>query len=160
MNQKNVKYLLIAGLALVWGTVIFKIIKGLGSKETVTTSMYKAAFINYDQPRDSFTLMLDYSDPFLPGDEDASVADSAVLTLPVKDPLPAKPVYDLSKIQYFGMITNPEQKKKVAILSISGKEYMVKEKDRIDEILIKKITKDKLIVFVDGESKQVNKKLN
>jgi hypothetical protein len=34
------------------------------------------------------------------------------------------------------MISNPKSKKKVAIITIAGKEYLANEKDRIDEVKI------------------------
>ena len=151
-------------MAFVWGTIIYKVITGLKNKDTIISNNTKSPKFNYTTPEDSFTLIANYPDPFLHNDTTSfendprdGINDAALATQPI---LPIKPSFDLTKIQYHGMIVNPEKKKKVAIISIAGKEYMAKEKERIDDIFISRITKEKITVLINGKVEQVIKQVN
>lgn len=158
MNQKALRYFLFAALALVWGLIIYKIINGLDHRDNVVPVLSVKAETSYNSPKDSFILFADYSDPFLPSDSVYSEEiDKTVGVAINKEPIITKPNFDLNKIQYHGMISNPENKKKVAIVSIGGKEYMAKEKEKINEVVISKITREKIIVIIDGKSEQIAK---
>ena len=91
MKQKNLKYPLIVGVSLVWGLIIYKVVNGLGNNETVTTMAASQKKINYNQPVDSFALMADYPDPFIPKEED-SKDDNNELKQAVKNDIPVNEV--------------------------------------------------------------------
>jgi hypothetical protein len=165
VSQKTLRYFLFVGLAAVWGTIIYKVIKGLNQNDDIpAVQTSKGPKIDYYKPIDSFTLIANYPDPFLPqGDSTIAknISENIVDDTPArKEALQMKPAIDVSKIQYYGMITNPEKKKKVAIISIAGKEYLAKEKEKIEQLLINKITKEKITVFINGKLAEINRQIN
>jgi type II secretory pathway component PulC len=113
---------------------------------------------------DNFVLYADYPDPFLP-ETDTSNADNlsvrkgpvnAGTAIPgVNTVLNSNPEIITEKtvqgfLQYTGMISNPQKKLRIAIISIHGKEVLVKEKERIEDIRIKKIYEDRIYVLYKG----------
>jgi hypothetical protein len=161
MNQKVLRYFLFAALAVVWGLIIYKIINGSGHRDSAAPLLSVKGETSYHSPQDSFILIANYSDPFLPDDSvDSEEMDKTATAEIKKEAVTAKPKFDLNKILYRGMISNPETKKKVAIVSISGKDYMAKEKERIDEVLIRKITRENLTVIIDGKAEHIGRTSN
>jgi hypothetical protein len=55
------------------------------------------------------------------------------------------------------MIANPAKKIKIANISIQGKEYLVKERDRVEGYMIKKITAGILIITYKGKKFTINR---
>src|SRR5688572_33482241 len=110
MNQKALKYFLVGGVDLVWGLIIYRIVDGLGTDDNMP--VLKASGVSaksYIPTTDSFTLIADYSDPFIPG-ADTVDADVALTAKPVAAPPPPPPVitappvdaYKEGTIQYLG----------------------------------------------------------
>ena len=160
MNQKKLKYPLIIGTALVWSLIIYRIVKGLGNEDRIAPLTASQKKIDYNQPADSFILVANYPDPFIPAGE--TVDSIEVLEMPnnaTVNPasVPAQPEFDPSIIQYTGMISNPVKKIKVAILNIAGREYLAREKEKIADYLVKSIQKDKIVIFYKGNSYTIQK---
>ncbi|HEY0066751.1 MAG TPA: hypothetical protein VGB46_05300 [Flavisolibacter sp.] len=153
MNQKALRYVLIAAVVLVWGAIIYRIFAALGSDDGPEPGTAVASKPLKQAARDSFSLLANYSDPFLPADavmEPDVAVDSPVVTsnpAVVSTSLPAtEPPVDISFVRYQGMIANPEKKLRMAMISINGSEHLVKENEVIQDVLIRKITANKLTV--------------
>ncbi|WP_205511079.1 hypothetical protein [Longitalea arenae] len=152
-NQKPVKYLLIGGVVVVWGLIIYRVVDGLSPDEHMPA--IKAAntlTAAYAAPADSFTLIADYSDPFIPG-TDTVDAEVTPLSQPVAAPMPApvvvKPpveVYKEGTIQYEGMISNPQKKIKLGAITLNGKELLVREKDKVEGYVVQKISAEMIVI--------------
>jgi hypothetical protein len=152
MNQKALKYFLVGGVAIVWGLIIYKIVDGLDTEDTMP--VLKASGISaksYIPTTDSFTLIADYSDPFIPG-SDTVDADVALTPKPVVAPPPpvvtSPPVdtYKEGTVQFLGMISNPAKKLKLGSITINGKDMLVREKDKVDGYVIQKITAEAIVI--------------
>lgn len=153
MNQKPVKYALIGGVVLVWSLIIYRIVEGLSPDDNVpaikSTGTPQVAYI---PTTDSFTLIADYSDPFIPNTD--TVDEVTAMNKPVAAPTPPPPVvskppedtYKEGTIQYLGMIANPAKKLKLATINLNGKEMLVKEKDKIEAYLVQKITLEAIVI--------------
>jgi hypothetical protein len=169
MNQKIVRYCLIAGVVLVWGLIIYRVIDGLSGDDTILPAALppaKAALLA--DKSDSFNLIADYPDPFLPVEDSAGArtgVTSAVTTqvvapppAPLNNTRPPDPdAYKEGMIQYLGMISNPEKKIKVATVNIKGTEYLVKEGDKVMGIIIKKIEGERIIIVHRKKNIPVNR---
>jgi hypothetical protein len=166
MKQQSLKYLLIGLVALIWGLIIYRVIKGLGGDDDKITILPPKKKIDYTSPADSFVLLADYPDPFLPTEDVIDSVDTPnekvsnasftnIVPTPVIQPQP--PAFDPSTIQYSGIIVNPEKKIKIAILTIVGREYLATEKEKINEYLVKKIEKDRLIIIYKKETYTIPK---
>ena len=143
MNNKNVKYILIAVVVIIWGSIGYKIINGLASTQPfippVTNSItLKDTLI----ATDTFTLLADYPDPFLWQQNDtvqnnapiiASKENSEAYNTQVSEPV----LHNPPAVKYLGFIKNG--KNKMAIILINEQEMTVKEKEKIDDIMILKI---------------------
>jgi hypothetical protein len=164
MHQKTLRYLLAGGAIFVWGTVMIKIFSSLEQDQAgpgYTAPVTTPAVFNQV---DTFSLLNNYSDPFLPeaaeGDTlmeintGKTVLPTAVITSP---PLPEK--IDISFIKYLGMIANPDKKLRAAIVSVKGKETIIKEGSQIEEVTIKKVTADKIDILYKGKKYSISKAL-
>jgi len=166
MNQKSLRYILLGGVVLIWGIIIFRVINGLSTDDPVNLVKKKTISFNYNTTKDSFLLLANYPDPFIPENIAINETGNDLLSLPKEPvinnnpPAPKKPEFDIQLIQYHGMIANPETKMKLAVVNIAGKEYTAREGDKIEPVSIRKITKGGLIVFVEGKSFTVPIKAN
>lgn len=161
MQQKTLRFILIGGALFVWGTIMLKVFAALGEdKAIVLSSMETAETPTLANEADTFSLLKGYADPFLPDSlvftEDSLAMDTAIHTsVPVStaattaQPIPE--VVDLSFIKYLGMIANPDKKLKAAIVSIKGKDMILKEEAVAADVTIKKITADQLAVVYKGK---------
>jgi len=125
---------------------------------------------DYSIKSDSFFLFANYADPFIPEidtlqqqidniDKQLKASEnklSSVNNTPNSysaTPIPAKP--DLSFINYSGIIINKDEKnKKAGFITLRGKEIMIKEGQKIEDIQIKKMEKGRLI-FLYRNKKEV-----
>jgi hypothetical protein len=91
----------------------------------------------------------DYPDPFVPANEEVDT----VTEIRAADIKVANPPSDLTTqsdanvsniIKFRGVVTNPQKKIKIAIVSINNKEFVVHERDNVEGVFIRKIKLEKL----------------
>jgi type II secretory pathway component PulC len=157
MDQKALKYSLIVGLTIVWSLIIYRVVNGLKDNNNQTPPTRKTVKFDYSIRSDSFTLIADYPDPFLRDNDVATsekdTASKALIEKPIPDLIQnSKPKID---VQFVGLISNPESKKKIAIISISGKQHLVREKEKVDDLFVSKITKERVTVLINGKIEQI-----
>ena len=158
MHQKSLRYILLGGVVLVWGIIVVRVINGLSTDDPVNLVKKKTVSFNYNTTQDSFMLLANYPDPFIPQNIAANETGNDLQTLPkeavvnINPPAQKKPEFDIQTIHYHGMIANPETKMKLAVVTVAGKEYTAREGDKIEPVSIRKITKSGIVVFVDGKS--------
>src|ERR1035438_2882505 len=157
MENRYLKYFLIIGVIAVWAAIIFRIFKGFAKPNAPQTQDISSPKKDYKMVADTFSLSLNYPDPFIP-EPDSLNTDSAS-----KKPITISQNGNtglnqqiLTKemvsgiIQYIGIISNPKKKSKIAIINIQGKEFLMKEKDKNEGVLIKKIEKNKIRITYKG----------
>lgn len=163
MENKYVKYVLIIAVLAIWATIIYRIITGLKGPQEAVISERFAPKKQYRRIEDSFNLYVDYPDPFL-GSSDSVLVDtitkkssSLPLDASTRPVTPNTADVIATIVQYNGIISNPKSRSKVAIVTIHGKEYLVREKDKVNEIRFLKIEKGKLSIIYKGEIFTINK---
>lgn len=159
MNNKNFKYFLLAAAIIVWGLVIRTVVKGLASDDKPNSKApINLSAIDYSIKTDSFLLFNTYTDPFIPeidtlqqkidfiNTQLKNVTTGTETFQPINTPtVVAKP--DISFIKYNGMVANSSLKnKKAGFVTINGKDYMIKEGQKLEDIIIKKINKASLVI--------------
>ncbi|HXB10120.1 MAG TPA: hypothetical protein VNW04_23515 [Puia sp.] len=162
MNNKYVKYFLIVAVIAVWATIIYRIAGGLSSGTQPIPPSVVASGNELKISSDTFALNADYPDPFLP-DADSAATDT-VTDRKVAPPLsagnanaaggashPPTPESVAGIIQLGGIIANPQKRSRIAIITLRGKEHLVREKERIEDIYIKSIGRDKIRILYKGE---------
>ena len=155
MKNKKFTFLLILAVAVVWGIIVYQLFKA--SEETVPTPLTgnkvpaKKAVRYFSSP-DTFSLSLDYRDPFF-AESTISQADSSPVQVAVKAPVLVKPFVDWQPIKYAGYILNPATKKRVSILSLNGREQMLEENQEAGGVKLLRNAGDSVLVRYQGEVK-------
>lgn len=164
MNPKISKYILVAGVTLVWGLIIFRVVSGFNNDAPAIPIQSTPGSFEQFIKKDSFTLIADYADPFL-GDAEDSLQVIPRDALPVisQEQQPPPPVTaqpqpeDISFIQYKGMIVNSETKAKAAIVGIHDAEYVLKENEQSGDITLKKIEPFKITIIYKRKKYRIPK---
>jgi hypothetical protein len=170
MNQKVLRYALLTGVFVVWGVIFYKVLAALGREENFPKTLVSAPdSTEYTHKKDTFSLLANYADPFLPigslelsdsMDTDLLKSNSAITQVqPSITPQPVVPLVVISFVQYLGMIANIERKTKTAMISIRGKETVAKENDIIEDVEIKSIAATKIAVVYKGKKFNISRKL-
>ncbi len=168
MENKYVKYFLVVAVIAVWGGIVYRVVKGLSQDEVAAPVTHAPVLAQAPVAEEAFVLNADYPDPFLP-DADTATVEPVVKTPAVAAPastpppagtpspaaVPRESITDI--VQFNGIIANPQKKSRVALLTIRGKEYVVREKERVSDMLIRKIAADKVTLIYKGRSYQVIK---
>jgi len=160
-KNKSVTYLLIAAVAVVWGIIVYRIFF-MEPPEDQGTFLKSTAphepFDQYEVSNDTFTLALNYRDPFL---GKAGIPAEAPKTgqaaggspqVPVK---PVPPPINWGAISYSGYLANPRTKRLVSILTVNGKERMVAEGESLEGVKLLKNRKDSVLVSWMGKQKYI-----
>ena len=153
MQQKHFKYLLLLGVAVIWGAVLYRILNNINSNPNPPQAvLQKPVFTDKDSSYQPYTLLLDYTDPFGAEDENSVSEESSANEL-IKETTKfstdnsgnyVKP--DISFIKYKGIISNSITHKKAAIISVNGKDELARLNKVVNNIKINSIKKDRIQV--------------
>jgi len=162
MNNKYVKYFLIIAVVAVWATIIYRVAGGLSSGTQAIPLPIPVSRNELKLNSDTFALNADYPDPFLP-DADSAAADT-ISTRKISPALSAANAGAAGSashvptsesvagiIQLGGIIMNPQRRSRIAIITLRGKEHLVREKEKVEDVYIKSISKDKIRILYKGE---------
>jgi len=157
MNPKQTRYILIAGVTLVWGLVIYRVVAGMSDDDQPIAVAQKQETFDYSVQADTFSLIADYPDPFIPGNGVPEIAHVPTEEKMVpgggvrENTTPPAPGFDKTSVQYHGMIANPERKIRLGSVTIKGKQHLVREKQKVDELTIRKIENDRIVLIHQGK---------
>jgi hypothetical protein len=164
MKSKPLTYLLIVSVAAVWGIIFYRIFsasgeEGLPFKPLVQSRLTDESLEDYTL-KDTFTLLLNYRDPFLSkSSEPAAPALSsntpAVVNSTFAELKPQKPPVNWEGVKYTGFISNAAGKRLVALMTIQGKEYMLAEGQSASGVKLLKNMKDSVKVSYQDKIKNI-----
>jgi hypothetical protein len=155
MKPKWMMWLLGAAAVMVWGLIIYRVWQVAAGDMPVPSGaqsgVYKLPEERYAET-DTFTLALNYRDPF----EAWSPAPSEQV-----HPMPGQPAARKTVmpqpvlatpeiVDYKGYIINPASKKIVSVMTIKNKERMMTEGELFDEVRLLKNMKDSVKVACKG----------
>lgn len=158
MSKKVKLYLLIVINLIAWGYVGYRIYGALQGNDDLLMeeSNMPIKKISEDVKEESVVLMLNYADPFLKGGdyskENKVKITSTSNSLPNQSPKTVQ-VVKVKKIEssvpsldikYIGLIKNNDKGTQTAMISINGKSYFVKAKDKVDDLFVLDITSTQL----------------
>ena len=161
MKSKPLTYLLIVSVAAVWGIIFYRIFSAQGDEEISFTPLTKYNKVNESLDdyvmKDTFTLSLNYRDPFLTDVSDANIiiakiASEAQNSTAVNE-LPHKAAINWNIIKYTGIISNPLKKSPVAIVQVNGTEHIMKEGESMDGVKLIRILRDSVKVTYQNKTK-------
>jgi hypothetical protein len=152
MKNKKLAYFLIPAVIMIWGTVIINVIAyyhGCPEEslaELKTLSKYKTLNIS-----DTFSLILDYPDPFLSSAEviKTKVSTGNHISISQKATNPSKPIeknISWPAIKYGGVIKNKSSLKACGFVKIGTSDYIMSAGDTQNDVYIKAIYRDSIVV--------------
>ncbi len=162
MKNKKTLYFLIPLVVIVWGLLFYKIFGYIGDKKpdnlnTMSVNIKSDTTIDVD----TFKLLANYDDPFL--DKPYQMEESPIFENQndiIKTP-PPKPkqtevisTIPWPKISYGGIIKNNISNKTIVIVYINGSGKIMTLGESSNNVLLKKIYKDSIIVEFNKEIKK------
>ena len=139
----------------VWGIIFYRIFVSVPEDTSLPssiTSLKKDADMQSYSIQDTFTLALNYRDPFL--DKEArpeSFTQTSDLTV-IQDVKPVvKPLVNWDFYKYGGYIINPLTRKVVSIITIHGREQMVDEGQVTEGVKLIKNYRDSIKVSYQNQ---------
>jgi len=159
MKSRKSTYFLMLAVLGIWGVILYRIAMGAGTDDVAVSSPAKS-HANYQsldtyKLKDTFTLALDYGDPF---SENKPTADKDVETSVeplglIRDNAKTIRANNWNNIKYTGYIANGSAKRLVAIMTINGKQYMLSEGQNAEDVLLLKCRKDSVKISYRDEIK-------
>ena len=154
MSNTITRRLMVPAVLLIWAVVILRFLDGCSTTTThsVSESQNFLAFHSSVVP-DSFSLKLNYEDPFLRGEFQAEFSANNFFERPSRkqfEPSIGKASnINFPKIHYLGGIKSPDSDKMTGIIKLDGKTFSVAPGDQIEEVLIQKIQLEEVTVRVN-----------
>jgi type IV secretory pathway VirB6-like protein len=169
MKKNNLKYVLMLGVVVIWGTIIYRIIQSLKTDQPLVT-FKNIPRNNTPDPIDTFSLLLNYDNPFSGNPltseiEDTIVTDKSLVThaeqlsstnnppTPVQKNIQQAPDF----VKYSGYIYNPQKKMQMVMVTIQNQSFAMTENMEINDVTVKKITRNKLTIRYKGNDFTITK---
>ncbi len=169
-KNKTVTYVLLAVVALVWGTITYKVVMGLSDDEEPVFLTASEVKIKEEVTEvDSFSVIAKYRDPFLgkaarvsvnrPANNNPSGGGGQTVRPSQIKKTPPKPVGlpRVNFINYLGYVTS-EEKNKVALLLVSNENKLLNEGESIGNFKLEKIYEDSIKIFYQNQYVIVEKR--
>lgn len=171
-RKKWLSYLLGAVVLLIWGIVIHRLIKGLFSDDegmVMRTPSDPVDSTSVERAADTFSLKLDYPDPFL---KDAPrrrrarrVRDQKEEEKGSKDQKKdnedkngeEKEQLRWPQLEFGGIVRNRSSDRVVALLRIDGKDRLMKEGDEHEKVSLEEVWSDSVRVALNGKERVIAK---
>jgi hypothetical protein len=149
MKNRQLIYILIPLVLIVWGLIIFKIFKQIRHSNNHASEVF-SNLKNSDQVTepDSFSLILHYRDPFLQGIVRplSSSRSFGSLINNNSNLTSIKPQVNFPASKYSGLVINYKNKNKLGVIKIDNKDFLVKEGELIAGEKIIRLYNDSVIV--------------
>jgi hypothetical protein len=161
MKNKKMTYLLIAGAIVVWGLIFYRILMQVGSDDIpIAKKTFVKSFDDhiFEKP-DTFSLIANYRDPFLGAvakprintDGSLKPSPSAKPSIVVEKKVAELP-FDWSIIKFHGTILNSKTGKRVAFVTLKGRELMLSDGENYEGLTILKNLNDSLQIQYQGKN--------
>lgn len=146
---------------LVWGIVFYQLFSYFFSTPTYVTEKAEVV-VNVDEiKKDTFSIVANYRDPFL--GENIRLFQPKTTNNQSSQPKVQKNIAQKSidkpwpTIEYKGMIKNNNSEKRVGIVGLNNKEYLVKEGEVLNGVKFMVISKELIQVSFQKEQKTISK---
>jgi hypothetical protein len=163
-DKKN--YILLALVVAIWGYAMYSFFGGFntgGSNNLVIKKTKLNSGNGSNFKVDTFSLLANYKDPFLSRPfvrntfSGIKPAGAIVKKKEVIVKVPEPPV-DMSFISFVGLVRNPANNKKVALVSINNNQHMASEGEVINDVLFLKNAKDSIAVVFKSKTYYIKRK--
>ncbi|HYG49479.1 MAG TPA: hypothetical protein VD905_01200 [Flavobacteriales bacterium] len=164
MQKKILTGVMLLAVVLIWGYVGYRFIGGMGSDEeellAEDTPVEETSVIRINAKQ---KLLLNYTDPFLKQDIKPAPIKTGGKPLPQPIKKIEKPVVPVNNfnwptVLYKGLIQNQSHPDKLlALVIVNGKEHIVRKGERVEDLLVTNIDKNKVELVHDQEKKVFGK---
>ena len=162
MKNKTLTYALIVVVAGLWGYIAYRIFSAVTSKDDDVPQVVKVekeSFNDYQLPKDTTMLLLNYRDPFgLIKSKDTVTLHTRVYGFVKNVSSAPKPFINWPNVSYSGYIRNPATKKLVALVSINGQSYALIEGESKSDVKLLRNLRDSIKISYQGKSKFITLK--
>jgi hypothetical protein len=149
-NNKNIKILLPV-VILIWGVLIYKIVDAFTSEDVNVAKTQKT---NFSPPtetqKDTFSLLPIKTDPFL-GTVYSKLRQAAQNVNTPHKPKTEQPWPDIG---YFGIVADKKSTSSVYIVSVNGRQFLLKEGDTIQKLKVLKGSEENISIRFEGQTKE------
>lgn len=157
MKNKQLIYILIPLVLIIWGLIIYKIINHVNhGKDNSMDTLPFTKVIRSSSNSDTLSLALYYRDPFLHGiirPVSGSISSNDLLSNKGSLTIATKATVNFPGTRYFGFVVNAKNKQKLGLLKIDNKDYLAKEGDLIGGEKIAKLYTDSVIIIFNKTKK-------
>lgn len=157
--KKNAKtYVLLTAVVFIWAVIIYKITAHTSTDDIIP--MYSAEKTAPKQVEpdvdslDMYELSLNYRDPFLGSMYKAKTTQAPVKKKSIKKE--PKKVMKWPKLEYKGSVVS--HSKTLCIIDYNNKQYLVSPGDSVEDLFIKKMYTDSLLLQLGKEEKTITKR--
>lgn len=163
MKKKKLNILLIIVVLIIWGVLIHRIVKKYFSSNT-NPILYELptdrnTVLDYTIKKDSFHLLALNRDPFLNIlENEKAVIKKSIVRKKSTSAKNQKTVVWPKHIEYYGFIKSEKSKTSRALLRIDGVLYRVEQNKKIEDILLKSISRDSIQLVLHKTRKTIFKK--
>ncbi len=162
MKNKKLSWILVPGVLAIWAAIAWQVYNTMKDDDSFQQEKQVAVVpLNASSlSPDTFTLLLDYRDPFLDGlvkKKPAPVANTEHHAAASKKNAPLPEESPWPSIKYSGLVRQPNTDRMVGFLTIDGATHFVKSGDVVGVIQVGKVWKDSIQVSF-GKASQVVKK--
>jgi hypothetical protein len=163
MKNKKMTYILLPLVIIIWGAIVYRIIVYYMGDDPVNITKesndYAAMKLNN---KDTFSLLINYQDPFLKNALSITPTVTIVHTPVAKSPIVNKEKKDNAPVSwptiiYCGLIKNKESNKSCSIIKINNSEHLMIVGDTYSEVTLLMIYKDSAVVQYKNIKKTIVK---
>jgi hypothetical protein len=151
LKSKKKTYLLLALVIVVWSTIIYKVITGL-NPELPELQTQQALVVNdfkISTKTDTFSIKILDRDPFL-----GTLTKKRVVTTVLNKTKPLQ----WHPVDYLGTIKNNNQKEQIFIVTIDGKQRLLKKGQTMDSIRLVYGNKNRVVLSYKNSQKAIKRK--
>ena len=144
---------------LVWGFVFFQLFGSFFTSPNYAKEKENTIISIEEVKKDTFLIVADYRDPFLGNRaQSKKIGNSNNQARKISRKIAAKKSdKPWPSLAYNGMIKNNNSKRRVGIIKLNGKEYLIKEKDIVEDVTILNISKNFVKLRFQREIKTITK---
>lgn len=161
MKSKTTLWILIPAVLGIWGAIGWQVYAAMKGDDDNVGAVHGSPFTVPGSPAaipDTFSLLLDYPDPFAvqSAKPKVNVKAQSQITQPKTAALVPEPT-QWPNIVYSGLVKQPSGGKMLGFLSVNGVSYFVKEGDEVGGVRVDNIAANQITVQWNRERKLVSK---
>ncbi|MBK1442521.1 hypothetical protein JHJ32_21155 [Parapedobacter sp. ISTM3] len=151
--KRKLTYPLLALAVLLWGAIFYRVFSGLGDENNVMPlpPVMPPKQTAERAPTDD-SLLLDYRDPFLESVPETYGMEADDIPMEGEyEYVEEVPYIDWAQVQYLGSVNNSASGRTIALVSINGKEYMLKPGDGAEGFTLLTLARNAITIGHQGQ---------